>query len=77
MSVKTKPGVRWEAVTPDDDSVYSDPPRSLWVGGRGNVSLVGSDGVIAVFEGVQGTLPMSPTRVRATGTTATGIIALW
>lgn len=51
----------------------------LYVGGDGNVSVTTADGSTATFTGLlAGTfMPINVTRVNATGTTATNIIAIW
>jgi hypothetical protein len=68
------------AVTPSDTvdirpNVVSD---ALYIGGAGNLSVVMADGQTTALAGVPvGTiLPIRVTRVRATGTTATNIVAL-
>lgn len=66
------------AVTPNNDTVLQDGIRALYVGGAGNVSVVMAGGQTVTFSGVAaGTLlPIRVTRVRATDTTATLILAL-
>ena len=73
----------WDAaaVTPNDSA---DLPRvatrALWIGGGdGTLSVVMSGGTTVAFAGVaDGTLlPIRVDRVRATGTGATGIVALY
>jgi hypothetical protein len=65
------------AVSPSDSNDLNDLPRALWVGGAGDVALALPSGNV-VLKGVQaGTLiSIRPIRVRATGTTATDIVAL-
>lgn len=67
------------AVTPSDTVNFaSGACRGLYVGGAGNVvAIVG--GVAVTFNGaLAGTvLPVAATRVNATSTTATGLIALY
>lgn len=68
------------AVTPNDSTDLSDVARSLWVGGSGDLSvdMQGGQTAVAITGVVAGTiLPLVVTRVRSTGTTATGIVALW
>lgn len=67
----------WFAITPDDDVDLPQVPRGVWVGGAGNVAVVGLSGS-AVLEGVTaGTLlPIAPTRVLLAGTTATKLVGL-
>jgi hypothetical protein len=73
------PARRWAAVTPNDSSdLPGGAPKALWVNGAGNLELVGDDGVSASFT-VVASMPIDlrPTRIKATGTTATGIRALY
>lgn len=72
------PAARWVAVTPSDGTDI-DVPRSLYVGVGGNIAMVGSDGVEALWRNVPAgsVVPARPTRVKATGTTATDILALY
>ena len=67
------------AVTPDDAVDLTTPARGLYIGGAGNVEVVTVGCETVIFTAVpEGTvLPIRCTRVRAAGTTATGIIALW
>ncbi len=69
------------AVTPTDGAGVqwtTGPVRSLWVGGAGNVALVGLDGNTVTLSGVAaGTLiPIGALRVNSTNTTATLIVGL-
>lgn len=73
------PAVSLEAVTPHDTNDLATPARALWVGGAGNVSVIANNDTAAVtIVGVAaGTLlPIMASRVRATNTTATSIVAL-
>ena len=66
------------AVTPSDSTVLPTT-RGLWVGVAGNVAVVMSDDQNSItFVGVPAgsILPIQVTKVLATGTTATDIIAL-
>jgi hypothetical protein len=64
------------AVTPSDTVDQSG--AAIYVGGAGNVSLLteGGDTVTFTAPPVGSIIPMRFTRVRATGTTATLLIAL-
>ncbi|MGN6812553.1 MAG: spike base protein, RCAP_Rcc01079 family [Thermomicrobiales bacterium] len=67
------------AVTPSDSTDLATPARALFVGGAGAIVLNTTGGetsvtIAAVPAGT--TLPLSVKRVRATGTTATSIVAL-
>lgn len=68
-----------EAVTPSDTVAFTKGLcRAIYVGGAGNVTVV-MDGVATLFTAVPvGTiLPVQATRVDATGTTATALVALF
>lgn len=73
----------WDAaaVTPNDGAdLPKIATRALWIGaGDGTLSVVMSGGTTVAFAGVAaGTLlPIRVDRVRATGTGATGIVALY
>ena len=72
------PASRAFAITPSDSTDLATPARSLYVGTAGNLSviLVG-DTAAVTFTNVQaGYHPIRVKRIRATGTTATGIIGL-
>jgi len=67
------------AVTPNDSVDLTIIPKALYVGGGGTVVLRGvNSGADTTFTNVAAgsTLMVRPRRVLATGTTATGIIAL-
>ncbi len=73
-----KPGVRWAAVTPNDSADLQPTPRGIYAAGAGDISLVGSDGVAVTFAFAAGEIkPLAAVRVRSTGTTATGIAAIY
>lgn len=65
------------AVTASDATVLSGVV-GLFVGGAGNVAVVTSRGTTTTFTGVAAgsTLWIGVTKVKATGTTATNIVAL-
>jgi hypothetical protein len=66
------------AVTPNDSADLTTATRALWVVVEGDVTVDLIGGQTAVtFKNVQGLLPVRVTRVDATGTTATDIVALW
>ena len=68
-------------VVPSDiaDIVIKQIPNRLYVGGSGNVTLISEDGSNLFYEGVEvgETLEIRFTRVMASGTTATNLIALY
>lgn len=70
---------KWaEAVTPSDSVNLSQPARSLYIGGTGAVSVVmyGDEATVVFPAAPVGVLPIQVTRVNATGTTATNIVAM-
>lgn len=74
----THPASTVIAITPNNDTVLQNDLRALYVGGAGNLSVVTAGGQTVTFNGVPAgyILPISVTRVRATDTTATNILAL-
>ena len=77
MADMTDPARGAFAVTPDDDVSLSGV-RALYIGVSGDVSIVTRGRVTpVVFKSAPiGILPVQATKVRATGTTATNIVAL-
>ena len=75
---RAQPARRAEAVTPHDTNELTLVSRGLWVGGAGNVAVVMAEGDEVTFVGVSaGTLlPFCVKQVKATGTTATNIVAV-
>lgn len=73
----TSPASRAAAVTPNDAADLVAHARSLWVGGLGNLAVVTVGGDTETFPNVSGLFPVRVKRVLATGTTATGIVAVW
>lgn len=65
----------WFAITPSDNDDMVPAVRAIWVGNSGDLSLMGSDDNVEVFENVpSGYLFIaSPKRVME-ATTATGLI---
>jgi hypothetical protein len=66
------------AVTPSDATVYTPPLDALYVGGAGNLTVTGCDGASYTFDAVSAgaIYNVQVTQVKATGTTATNIVAL-
>lgn len=66
------------AITPSNSTDIL-PTRGLYVGGAGNVTVDMALGTPMTFVGVQGgtILPIQVTRIYATNTTATSIVALY
>ena len=78
MSDNIAPPEYGAAVTPNDGVDLPELTRALNVAGAGNIALVtegGSSVTINVAAGV--VFPINARRILATGTTATGIVALW
>jgi len=76
------PGLDQEAITPADDVDLTDVTRAIYIGGTGNLTVkpMGSRGdAIVTYVGLPvGTvLPIRVKEIRATGTTATNIVAIW
>lgn len=66
------------AVTPADGSDLANTARGLYVGTAGNIKVTTKGGSEITFTNVPvGILPVSVKRVWSTGTTASGIVALW
>lgn len=65
-------------VTPDNSNDLKAPTRAVWVGGAGTLTVDMLNGDTCLFSGIPaGTfLPIQVKRIRATGTTATLIVAL-
>ena len=77
------PALNGEEVSPDDGTDLTFVSRAIWVGGAGNLEVVmvgdkGAAGATLSITGIPaGTLlPLAVTRIKATGTTATAIVAL-
>lgn len=66
-------------VTPSDSVDLAIVPRALFVGQTGNLAAIMAGGQTVAFQNVQtgSILPVRVQRVLQTGTTATGIVALW
>ena len=75
----TSPAGRAVAVTPSDSADLATSCRALYIGGSGNVALitVGQDTVTFTNLPSGALLPVRTSRVLATGTTATSIVAVW
>lgn len=71
------------AVTPSDSvgifTLAKQTTTKLWVGGTGNVTVLMKSGQVVQFPSVPANtlLPISITRVNATGTSATNMVALY
>jgi hypothetical protein len=67
------------AVVPHDVNALADVPKALFVGTGGNITLRGAGTSDLVFKNVPdgSVLPFRAQFVRATGTTAADIVALY
>ncbi len=77
-SQPTWPGETLFAVTPSDSTVFAEPVRQLYIGTAGNVAVQTQDGVVVTFSNVNAGSYLGPfwiTKVRATNTTASNIVA--
>lgn len=64
-------------VVPDDNYVYDRVPDALWVGISGDIAVEMNSGVV-VFKNIPvGILPICPTKILASGTSADAILALY
>ena len=66
------------AITPSDSEDLPEVPRGIYIGGAGNMKVTMQAGTVATFHNLSvGTcLPIMPSRVWATDTTATNLIGL-
>ena len=68
---------RFFAIAPSDSSNLATIPDAIYVAAAGDIAMRGSDaGTVTIKATANSILPFSPTRVLATGTTATGIVGL-
>lgn len=67
------------AVAPSDSAPLAVTTRALYIGQPGDVAVAMAGGQAVTFNAVAGgtLLPVRVTAVKATGTTASGILALW
>lgn len=69
------------AITPSDSTIFTTYTRAIYVGGDGNISVRMADmetGNVSFTNVKAGTvLPIRVRMVRATGTTATGLVGLY
>jgi len=72
------PSKRWAAITPHNTTALAILPKQIIARVAGTVTVVGDDGAVGVFQLLAGVpLAIRPNIVKATGTTATGIVALY
>ena len=78
MSYVGDPGKFAAAITPHDSTNLDAPTRAIYVGSAGGNISVQMNGATVVFKLVPiGILPIQCTRVNASGTTSTDLVALW
>jgi len=67
------------AVTPSDGTDLATPTRAIFVGGAGTLTVITAGGETVLFTGVIAgqVLTLQASRIKATGTTATNIVAMW
>lgn len=75
----TSPATNAVAVLPNDSTPMANISRAIYIGQTGDVSLEMQSGQIVTFQNVQGgsILALRTLKIRQTGTTASGIVALW
>jgi len=75
----SSPAVDAAAVTPNDFDALAYVSRAIYVGGGGNVRAELSSGAQVTFSAVPSgaILPIRATHILASGTTASGLVALW
>jgi len=74
------PATRGVAVVPHDTNPLADVPKALWVGSGGHLMLRGSGGggdVVLRNVAAGSVVPFRAQFVRASGTTAADIVALY
>lgn len=74
----SSPANDWFDVTPSDGTELAQIPRALFIGAGGDLVLTDAGGNDSTFKVLSGQLlPVRPTFVKATGTTATDIIGIF
>ena len=78
MSFVSQPAKYSATVTPSNVTNLDAPTTCLFIGVSGDVSVEMVGGMTQVYPNVPvGILPIQCTRVNFTGTTASGIVAMW
>lgn len=66
------------AISTNNSTDFTVQPRGIYVGGAGDVAVILGGSTLTFVGVVAGSiLPISPTRVMATGTSATDLIGLY
>ena len=73
------PCTRAAAVTPSDTVALAEVPRALWIGTGGTLVMQGSGTAAQTYQNVPNgyLFPFRAQYVKATGTTCSGIVALY
>ncbi|MGN8117504.1 spike base protein, RCAP_Rcc01079 family [Labrys sp. 22185] len=64
-------------IVPSDDNELAFITLAIWIGTAGNLKVTMMNGSTATFQNVHGYFIGRVRKVWATGTTATGIVAVW
>ncbi len=74
----TSSATSWFEIMPSDTEQLPTRPRAIRVGVSGNVCAVGRDGVVVTFRDCAAgeILDIRPIQIKATGTTASNLVAL-
>ena len=73
----TSPPSNAATVTPDDAADLPFVSRAIYVGTPGDLHVLTQSGQDVTYKGVSGTKVLRVSRIFATGTTATDIVAEW
>ncbi len=77
-SYSDAPAQDYASITPSDATVLSPPCRRVYCGGAGNLALVSPRGGAATFAVAAGQmLDVNASKILATGTTATLLVAVY
>lgn len=74
----TNPGVDAFTIVPDDRATLPEVPRAIYIGSAGNLSCVTLQGTTVTVQnlGAGTVLSLRVAQVRATGTTARGLLGI-
>lgn len=71
------PASKHFSITPSDAVDLAIKPRAIFVGVEGDVVIVDAGGVEVTYTNLSGLYPFRAVRIKATGTTATGIVGIY
>lgn len=83
MTALIPPATKYRVLTPSNSEdvplINERGPRAIYVGGTGHITSLDADGTSVLISAIPvGTiLPIRPTRIMSTGTTATLIVGLY